>query len=116
MKYTQLLNVFNLYNMDENPFKTFIDFHEDGDGHLYIEIPQVINNINISKISNIKVLGGDYEVIFNKNILNILTILINYNNEINVEKNKVFIRVFNINNYQNVSVQFDITLSLYSSL
>lgn len=116
MKYTQLLNVSNLYNMDENPFKTFINFHEDGDGYLYIEIPNIINSINISKISNIKVLGGDYEVIFNKNILNISTILIKYNNEINIGKNKVFIRVFNINNYQNVSVQFDVTLSLYSSL
>lgn len=116
MKYTQLLNYLNLYNIDENPFKTFIDFHEDGDGHMYIEIPNVINNINISKISNIKVLGGDYEVIFNKNILSMITILTNYNKEINIGKNKVFIRVFNINNYQNVSIQFDITLSLYSSL
>jgi hypothetical protein len=112
MKYTQLLNSLNLYNINENPFKTFIDFDEDGDGQLYIEIPNSINDIFISKISNIKVLGGDGDVIFNKNILNIP----NCNNEINIGKNKVFIRIFNIKNYQNVSVQFDITLSLYSSL
>lgn len=105
--YTQIFNNFNLY---ENPlYNTFIDFYEDGDGYLYIEIPNIINDLNVSKISNIKVLGGSYEIIYNKNILN-------NKNEIDIGKNKVFIRVFNIDNYQKIQIQFDISISLHSSL
>jgi len=80
-----------------------MDFYENGDGYLYIEIPNIINYLNVCKISNIKVLGGSYEIIYNKN-------------EIDIGKNKVFIRVFNIDNYQKVQIQFDIFISLHSSL
>ena len=105
--YTQ---IFNSLNLHENPFyNTFIDFYENGDGYLYIEIPNIINDLNVCKISNIKVLGGSYEIIYNKNILN-------NKNEIDIGKNKVFIRVFDMDNYQKVQIQFDIFISLYSSL
>jgi len=101
--------IFNSLNLHENPFyNTFMDFYENGDGCLYIEIPNIINDLNVYKISNIKVLGGSYEIIYNKNILN--------KNEIDIGKNKVFIRVFNIDNYQKVQIQFDIFISLHSSL
>jgi len=121
--------LFNLYSGNKSiiQYKQFLSIKKDvnyiqykqlyeDDNSIYIEIPKIqeitmISNINIdSKNKN-----AGYEFIIDKNIIKKESILIkDYKNFKNI-----FLRIYNITNYSEFLVSFDVTLtkkSIRSSL